>query len=79
MKNQITLKISPELKERITNIAKREGKEPSDLVIELLEEYIKDRDIGAYIDDLWARINRRLTKRGVELSDVSKAVNSSRN
>jgi len=58
------VRIDPELKTKVNNLAKAEGKSISEVVRELLEDYVKDRDIGLYIDDLWRRIGTKLTSRG---------------
>ena len=56
MTTQMIVRIDPELKNKVNSLAKAEGKSISEVVRELLEEYVKDRDIGLYIDDLWQRI-----------------------
>jgi predicted DNA-binding protein len=55
MPTQMIVRIDPELKTKVNNLAKAEGKSISEVVRELLEDYVKDRDIGLYIDDLWKR------------------------
>ncbi|MGD9070151.1 MAG: ribbon-helix-helix protein, CopG family, partial [Desulfobacterales bacterium] len=54
------VRINPELKNKVSTLAKAEGKSISEVVRELLEEYVKNRDIGLYIDDLWQRIGDKL-------------------
>jgi hypothetical protein len=44
------------------------------IVRELLENYIKDRDIGSYIDDLWMRTGTKLKAQGVTLKDLDSAI-----
>ncbi len=78
MSSEIVVKISPELSARVNRLAERQGKTAGKLAGELLEEYVKDNDIGAYIDDLWDRINRLLKEKKVELSDIEEAVTASR-
>ncbi len=78
MVSRIDVKISPELNTRVSQLAKQQGKTISELVSTLLEEYVRNNDIGAYIDDLWARINRRLSQKGIDLSDIEKALIASR-
>jgi len=68
------VRIDPELKAKVNNLAKAEGKSISEVVRELLEGYIKDRDIGLYIDDLWKRINTKLTSRGFGPKDIKRVI-----
>jgi len=74
MTTQVIVRIDPKLKEQINKLAKAEGKNISELVRELLENYVKERDIGKYIDDLWERIGTKMKKRGITPSDVDKAI-----
>jgi hypothetical protein len=48
------------------------------MVRELIRDYVKERDIGAYIDGLWERIGTKLTERGVRPADIGKAIGRTR-
>lgn len=74
MTTQMIVRIDPDLKAKVNNFAKVEGKSVSEVVRELLEEYVKTRDIGSYIDDLWRRIGDKLTSRGVGPKDIKQAI-----
>jgi predicted DNA-binding protein len=65
MSTQMIIRIEPELKDKVSRFARAEGKTTSDVVRELLEEYISSRDIAAYVDNLWERIKGRLSAQGV--------------
>ncbi|MDP3017414.1 MAG: ribbon-helix-helix protein, CopG family, partial [Deltaproteobacteria bacterium] len=55
MATQIIIRIPPEVKDRFSKLARMEGKTASQMVRELIEDYIKERNIGTYADDLWSR------------------------
>ena len=74
MSTQMIVRIDPELKAKVNNLAKTEGKSTSEVVRELLEDYVKDRDIGLYIDDLWKRISTKLTSRGFGPKDIKRVI-----
>jgi len=74
MSTQMIVRIDPELKTKVNTIAKTEGKSISEVVRELLEDYVKDRDIGLYIDDLWERIGAKLESRGFGPKDIKRAI-----
>jgi len=74
MSTQMIVRIDPELKTKVNNLAKTEGKSISEVVRELLEDYVKDRDIGLYIDDLWERIGTKLKSRGFGPKDISRII-----
>ena len=78
MSTQMIIRMDPELKEKLYKLARTEGKPASRMVRELIAEYVKDRDIGVYIDDLWDRIGAKLKSQGVKRSDIDKAVRTSR-
>lgn len=74
MSTQMIVRLDPELKAKVNSLAKAEGKSVSEVVRELLEDYVKHRDIGAYIDDLWDRIGGKLTARRVRSRDIQSAI-----
>lgn len=78
MTNQMIIRIKPDVKDKLNKLARVEGKTTSQMVRELIEEYIKERDIGAYIDDLWDRIGRKLSSRGLKLKDIKSAIKEAR-
>ena len=74
MRKQMIVRINPELKNKVANFAKSEGKNVSEVVRELLEEYVKDRDISGYIDGLWERIGNKLKDRQVNKDDIQQVI-----
>lgn len=78
MTTQMIIRIDDEVKGRLNKLARLEGKTTSEMVRELIEERIKERDIGAYIDDLWDRIGRKLKSKGVTQATIKKAIKASR-
>jgi predicted DNA-binding protein len=78
MTTQMIVRIDPELKTKVNNLAKAEGKSVSAVIRELLAEYVKNRDIGSYIDDLWGRINTQLTSRGVRPEGIGRIIRAVR-
>ncbi len=74
MATQMIIRMDPELKEKLNRLARTEGKTTSQMVRELIEDYIKEHDIGSYIDNLWDRVGRKLKSKGATPAAVSKAV-----
>ncbi len=70
---QMIIRVESGLKDKVSKLAKSEGKNLSELVRELLENYTKERDMGNYIDDLWSSIGKKLSVDNVE-SDIEKAI-----
>ena len=78
MSTQMIIRIDDEVKNRLSKLARLEGKTTSEMVRELIEEYIKERDISAYIDDLWNRTGKKLKSKGVTPATINKAVKETR-
>ncbi len=78
MTTQMIIRIDDKVKNRLTKLARIEGKTTSEMVRELIEGYIKERDIGTYIDDLWDRIGKKLKSKGVTPATINRAVKASR-
>ena len=70
MATQMIIRLDPFLKEKVSNLARKEGKNLSELVRELLEKYARERDMGAYIDNLWDKIGRRLLEKNISQTDI---------
>lgn len=74
MTTQMIVRIDSEVKEKFSKLARVEGKTSSQMVRELIEDYIKERDIGAYVDDLWSRVGRKLKSKGVKRRDIGRTI-----
>ena len=74
MTTQMIVRINPELKNKVNSLAKAEGKSVSEVVRELLEDYVKNRDIGLYIDDLWQRIGDKLISRKIGPKEIQRVI-----
>ncbi len=78
MTTQMIIRIEPGLKDKVNKLAKSEGKNLSELVRELLENYTKERDMGNYIDDLWNSIGKTLSKKNIEESGIEEVISQVR-
>ncbi len=74
MITQMIVRVDPHLKAKVNNFAKGEGKSVSEVVRELLEDYVKNRDIGSYIDDLWERIGSKLSSNGIGPKEIKRTI-----
>ena len=71
---QMLIRISSESKESLTRMARIEGKSTTQVVREIIDEYIQDRDIGIYIDNLWSRIGSKLKSKGIQSKNISEMI-----
>lgn len=78
MTTQMIVRIDEATKSKVDMLAKNEGKSTSRIVRELLEVYIKDRDIGGYIDELWERTGRKMKAKGVKAGDIKRVIQAVR-
>ena len=74
MATQMIIRVEPDLKNKASQLAKAEGKNLSELVRELLVNYTKERDMSAYIDDLWERIEQDLSRNNISEADIEEAI-----
>jgi hypothetical protein len=74
MSTQMIVRVEPELKNKVSSLAKAEGKTVSEIVRELLEDYVRNRDIGTYVDDLWGRIGTKLSSKGAGPQRIRKVI-----
>ncbi len=74
MSDQMLIRISSETKDSLKKIARSEGKSASQVVREIINDYIHNRDISLYIDDLWSRIGKKLKAKGITRLDISEKI-----
>ena len=78
MATQMIIRMPEDLKNQIDKLAKAEGKNTSAVVRSLLEKYVRERDMGSYVDTLWESIGKTLKSRGVTPGDVDQAIKKAR-
>ncbi len=78
MSTQMIIRMEPELKDKVSRFARAEGKTTSEIVRELLVEYISSRDIAAHVDGLWARIREKLETQGITADRISETIQEAR-
>lgn len=78
MSTQMIVRMDPGLKKKLAVLARTEGKTSSQMVRELVEGYVKEHDIAAYIDGLWTRTGAKLKKKGASAADVQAAIKAVR-
>ena len=74
MATQMIVRVDPDLKAKVSSLAKSEGKNVSEIVRELLESYVRNRDIGSYIDDLWGRVGTKLISKGIKPEGIQSVI-----
>ena len=78
MTTQMIIRIDSGMKNRLNKLARVEGKTTSQMVRELIEDYLREKDIGTYIDDLWDRIGGKLRSKEINQRDIHRAIKESR-
>lgn len=78
MAEQLLIRVAPELKRKLARAATLEGKTSSQVVRDLIEDYVRQRDLPSYIADLWERIGGELTTAGAKRGDIAKAIKTTR-
>ncbi len=74
MTTQMIIRLEPRLKNKVSRLARAEGKNLSEIVRELLENYTKERDMGVYIDNLWGKIRENFTENNIFEEDIDEAI-----
>lgn len=74
MTESMMVRIDPEIKKKLTQLARSEGKSSSQVIRDLIADYVQDRDIGGYIDDLWGRIGQKFRHKGLKAENISQVI-----
>ena len=56
MSTQLIVRVEAELTEQVSRLHRAEGQTASEVVRDLLTQYVQKRDMAAHIDRMWARI-----------------------
>jgi len=71
---QIMVRVDEDTKSAVERLARSEGKTLSQIVRDLLRDYLRTRDMSQYIDSLWQRIGDRLRSGGARPEVVERIV-----
>lgn len=74
MSSQMILRIDDKTKEKFYSIVRREGKTASEKMREMVESYIKKADMSQVVDDLWARVEKKVKEKGFSEADVERVI-----
>ncbi|MEK6646677.1 MAG: ribbon-helix-helix protein, CopG family [Candidatus Firestonebacteria bacterium] len=74
MTTQMIIRIDSNTKDRLNRLAMTEGKTRSKMLRELIENYINERDISTYIDNIWEKIGKKLQSQGAKVTDIDFAI-----
>ncbi len=78
MTTQMIIRMDPETKNRLNKLARVEGKTTNQVVRELIDDYVREKDIGAYIDHLWDRIGGKMKAKGITPMGIHRAIKESK-
>ena len=78
MSEQLIIRLDPKTKVKLSSLSKSEGKSTSQVLRELIDQYIREHDLSGYLDDLWGRVGKRIQSKGFGAGDVPKAIREAR-
>ena len=78
MSTQMIVRLDPKLKNQLQRLARAEGKSSSQVVRELVQNYVADRDIQGAIAHLWDRIGSQLVGAQADPADVPAVIAAAR-
>lgn len=78
MNRQMIIRIDEKIKDEFNKLARSSGQTTSQVIRELIENYIKERDATQHINNLWNRISNEIKKNKVAEKDIPELILSSR-
>jgi len=78
MSSQMILRIDDKTKEKFYRIVRREGITASEKMREMVENYIRKADMSQVVDDLWARVEKKVKEKGFNESDIERVIRETR-
>lgn len=74
MSSPMMIRIDEGMKRKVSQLAKTEGKSVSEIVRELLQQYVRERDMQGYFDEVWNRIQGELAASKKRSGDVASTI-----
>ena len=71
---QMIIRLDERVKTNLSKLAKADGKNSSLVIRELINNYVQERSMDKYIDDLWRRVGRKLNRKKIEQKEIVKAI-----
>ena len=71
---QMIIRLDERVKTNLSKLAKADGKNSSLVIRELINNYVQERSMDKYIDDLWRRIGRKLNRKKIKQKEIVKAI-----
>ncbi len=78
MTSQLIIRLDNDLKVKVKKVARSESKTTSQVVRELLQNYVAERDIEGFIDGLWNRISEKLKSRDIDINNLDRVISDVR-
>jgi predicted DNA-binding protein len=75
---QMIIRIDERQRQKLNQLSRAEGKTTSQILRTLIDDFIKERDISGYVDDLWSRIGKKFSKKGYSADDIHSFILESR-
>lgn len=74
MTSSFIVRLDENTKDQFQKLSYAEGKNSSQVIRELIEDYIRTRDITSYIDDLWGRMAKKFKSRRISSATIHRTI-----
>jgi hypothetical protein len=68
------IRIEAGKRDKLQQLCMAEGKSTSQVVRELIDGFIKEKDMASHIDSLWTRVGKIMTKKGYSSKDINRII-----
>lgn len=68
------IRVDDPTKDKFEYLARRAGQTVSEVIRDLMRNYIKEKDMAAYIDDLWNEMSAQARASGFTVKDVPRII-----
>lgn len=74
MNTSILIRVDKDKKERFERMARRRGKTTSEVVREMMDEYVERHDMRGYLSKLISDIGEDFKKQGITQADIDRTI-----
>lgn len=78
MTTQMIIRIDAEKRRMLNRLSRSEGKTTSEVVRGLIDNFVNERDISNFIDNLWDRIGTAMKRKGYTQKDIARSIAETR-
>ena len=74
MTTSLLVRVDKKKKDQFDRLARKKGKTSSEVIRELMDDYIERYDMRGYLDSVWNEISAEFKRRNITQKDINRTI-----